>query len=112
MKFVTTNIARDLQLELEAKFNKPHNITIFSDFKYCLNYRLSGNTDPISNIFRIEDYFNYLANQKYIIPELIKGIILLNVLSQKWQSVAKIYLQGNKKVNDIKFATVKYTITN
>ena len=104
--------AQKLWSELETEFNKPHNMTIFSDFRYCLDYCLPGNTDPVPDILRIEDHFNYLSNQQCTIPELIKGMILLNALPSKWHSVTEIYLQGNNEVGDIKFATVKYAITN
>jgi len=64
------------------------------------------------DILKIEDCFNCLANQQCSIPELIKGMILLNALLPKWHSIAEIYLQGNDEVDDIRFSTVKYTITN
>jgi len=55
--------ARNLWSELDEEFNQPHNMTIFSDFKYCLDYRLSGHSDPMLDILKIEDRFNCLANQ-------------------------------------------------
>ena len=51
-------------------------MTIFSDFKYYLDYCLSGNTDPVPDILRIEDCFNCLSNQQCTIPKLIKEMIL------------------------------------
>ena len=104
--------ARDLWSELDEEFNQPHNMTIFSDFKYCLDYHLLGHSDPMPDILKIEDCFNCLANQQCSIPELIKGMILLNALPPKWHSIAEIYLQGNNEVNDIRFSTIKYAITN
>ena len=104
--------ARNLWSELDEEFNQPHNMTIFSDFKYCLDYHLLEHSDPMPDIFKIEDCFNCLANQQCSIPELIKGIILLNALPPKQHSIAEIYLQGNNEVNDIRFSTVKYAITN
>ena len=102
--------ARNLWSELDEEFNQPHNMTIFSDFKYCLDYHLLGHSDPMPDILKIEDCFNCLANQQCSIPELIKGMILLNALPPKWHSIAEIYLQGNNEVNDIRFSTVKYAI--
>ena len=87
-------------------------MTIFSDFKFCLDYCLSGNTDPMPDILKIEDCFNCLANQQCSILELIKEMVLLNTLPPKWYSVAEIYLQNNNEVDNIKFSTVKYAITN
>ena len=106
------NTTRELQLELEKEFNQPYNMTIFSDFKFCLDYCLSGNSDSMSDILKIENCFNCLANQQCSIPELIKEIVLLNALPPRQHSVAEIYLQGNDEVDDIKFSTVKYIITN
>ena len=104
--------ARNLWSELDEEFNQPHNMTIFSDFKYYLDYRLSGHSDPIPDILKIEDCFNYLANQQCSISEFIKGMILLNALPPKWHSIAEIYLQENSEVDDIRFSTVKCAITN
>ena len=70
----------NLWSELDEEFNQPHNMTIFSNFKYCLDYHLSGHSDPMPNILKIENCFNCLANQQCSIPELIKGMILLNAL--------------------------------
>ena len=55
-------------------------MTIFSDFKFCLDYHLSDNSDPMPDILKIEDCFNCLANQQCSILELIKEIVLLNTL--------------------------------
>jgi len=71
MKFKTWSLKNNkiyktilLQLwsELEIKFNKLHNMTIFNNFKYYLDYCLSENTNLILDIFKIKDYFNYLSN--------------------------------------------------
>ena len=102
--------ARNLWSELDEEFNQPYNMTIFSDFKYCLDYHLLGHSDSMPDILKIEDCFNCLANQQCSIPELIKGMILLNALPPKWHSIAEIYLRGNNEVNDIRFSTVKYAI--
>ena len=65
-----------------------------------------------SSYFLWQDYCNYLANQQCSIPELIKGMILLNTLLPKWHSNTEIYLQENDEVDDIRFSIVKYAITN
>jgi len=57
-----THTAKELWSELEEEFNQPHHMTIFSDFKFCLDYCLLDNTDPIPDILKIEDHFNCLAN--------------------------------------------------
>jgi len=47
--------ARNLWSELDEEFNQSYNMTIFSDFKYYLVYHLSGHSDPMPDILKIED---------------------------------------------------------
>ena len=45
-----------------------------------------------------------------MIPEYIQGVILLNVISSKWDHVVAYYVQGQQMISTITFSTIQTAI--
>ena len=68
---------------------------LYADFVAATNFRLSGSGNPDPEIARLSHLFQKLHVNNLELPEMIKAMMLLRAIPQKWESIAQIAVQSN-----------------
>ena len=67
-------------------------------------------SNPAKDMMNLYTYLEYLWANQVVIPEYIQGMMLLNVVPNKWDYVAAYYVQQQQMVASITFTTIQTAI--
>ena len=93
---------------LEDQFGTPGAAIIFADFKLLTAFRLSGG-NPAPEISKMITLLERLKVNHCEFNGFVQTMILLNVLPQKWDHVASVYIQETK-VSDFNLVKLREQI--
>jgi gag-polypeptide of LTR copia-type len=95
---------------LDAAFRQPGMSSIYADLQAALHVKISGSQNLQVEMQRMLTLFERLnANGMAIAPPM-QGMMLLNALPVKWDSVGMVYLQGQNVLANVTFAAVRDAI--
>jgi Domain of unknown function (DUF4219) len=87
---------------LEDAFGTPSLAIIHTDFKKAISFRLTGG-NPALEIASLYTLFAHLKANKAELSEFYQVMLLIKVLTAKWDLLASAYMHENHKVEDYKF---------
>ena len=93
---------------VEDQFGTPGAAIIFADFKSLTAFRLSGG-NPAPEISKMITLLECLRVNHCEFNGFVQTMILLNVLPQKWDHIASVYIQETK-VNDFNLVKLREQI--
>jgi hypothetical protein len=97
--------AKGIWMLLEDKYSKEGLSTTYSIFKQAVEFRIQGNGNPEPEVTKLAQLLARLKTNKVILPKIIQGMILLQAIPKKWDSVAAVILQRYDET-DLTFAIV------
>ena len=65
--------------------------SIYQDFKATMAMKI-GTSNPAKDMMNLYTYLEYLQANQVVIPEYIQGMMLLNVIPNKWDHVMAYYV--------------------
>jgi len=74
--------AKSLWNYLCDKYGSPGPAFVFVDYQYTRHFQISGNSDPASQIAKLNTLYTRLEENKCNIPSLICIMILLSIIPQ------------------------------
>ena len=94
---------------LQMQFASEGISSIYQDFKAAMAVKI-GMSNPAKDMTNIYTYLKHLQANQVVIPEYIQGMMLLNVIPNKWDHVTAYYVQQQQMVAYVTFTTIKTTI--
>ena len=95
---------------LKIAYATPGLSVIFADFKQAVGFRLTGaNLAAKLECDRLQGLLDHLMTNKVTLSELLKAMILINAIPNKWDNAAS-HLLLNHSFDDLKFANVHKAI--
>jgi gag-polypeptide of LTR copia-type len=93
---------------LDNAFGQPGIGSVSADLQAALHVKISGGQNLQVEMLTL---FERLHANGMTISDPIQGIMLLNALPAKWDSIAMVYLQGQNVLANVTFAMVRDAIT-
>ena len=93
---------------LEEQFGKPGVAMIFANFRALTAFRLTGGS-PAPEISKMITLLERLCANHCEFNGFVQSMILLNVLPQKWDHIASVYIQETE-VNDFNLVKIREQI--
>ncbi|KZP30222.1 hypothetical protein FIBSPDRAFT_1038538 [Athelia psychrophila] len=90
-------------------YGTPGASTIYADFKAAAKFYISGNSHPAPEINKLTQIIEHLKVDKVDLPELVRAMMLLNAIPQKWEAIPTIVLQQHETTK-LTFAVVRDVI--
>ena len=83
--------------------------SIYQNFKATMAMKI-GTSNPAKDMTTLYTYLEHLRANQVVIPEYIQGMMLLNVVPNKWDHVVAYYVQQQQMVNTITFTAIQTAI--
>jgi gag-polypeptide of LTR copia-type len=102
--------AHTLWQALDNAIGQPGISSIYADLQAVLHVKISGGQNPQVEMQQPLTLFERLHANGMAISDPIQGMMLLNALPPKWDSVSMVYLQEQNVLANVTFATVRDAI--
>ena len=102
--YVENKTSYEAYKALKDAFSVVGPAVVFSDFRALLNTQITGNENPLPAIEEMRMLHSRLSMNGVTLDEFVKGMLLVNAIPQKWETVATVIMQGKKA--DITFDKV------
>ena len=79
--------------------------SIYQDFKAAMAMKI-GTSNPAKDMKTLFTYLEHHQANQVVIPEYIQGMMLLNMIPNKWDHVTAYYVQAQQTVASITFSTI------
>ncbi|KZP09578.1 hypothetical protein FIBSPDRAFT_702407, partial [Athelia psychrophila] len=77
--------ANEAWTALKSAYGTPGASAIYADFKAAAKFYISGNSHPAPEINQLAQIIERLKVNKVDLPELVRAMMLLNAIPQKWE---------------------------
>ena len=104
------NTARLMWESLNTTFGQPGVSAIFADYQAAISLEVTGGQNPQVEIQQLNTLFEHLAVNGMSISDPMQGMILLNTLPEKWDSVGMVYLQSTCQLTNVSFQAVREAV--
>ena len=95
---------------LNTMFGQPGMSAIFADYQAAISFKVTGGQNPLVEIQQLNTLFECLAANSMSISDPMQGMILLNALPVKWDSVGMVYLQSTCQLINVSFQAVREVV--
>ena len=95
------NTARLMWDSLNTMFGQPGVSAIFADYQAAISLKVTGGQNLQVEIQQLNTLFECLAANGMSISDPMQGMILLNALPAKWDSVGMVYLQSTCQLTNV-----------
>jgi gag-polypeptide of LTR copia-type len=102
--------AHALWQAMDNAFGQPGISSEYADLQAALHVKISGSQNLQVEMQQLLTLFERLRANGMQINDPIQGMMLLNALPSKWDGVAIVYLQGQKVLANVTFASVRDAI--
>jgi gag-polypeptide of LTR copia-type len=102
--------AHTLWQALDNAFGQPGISSIYADLQAALHMKILGGQNLQIEMQWLLTLFERLCANGMAISDPIQGMMLLNALPPKWDSVSMVYLQGQNVLANVTFAAVRDAI--
>jgi hypothetical protein len=109
-KVPTPKNAKMVWDKLKSEFKKTSISSIYALFVKALEHRLTGNRDPNIDLAQISDYFDKMKANKCDIPKVLRAIIILVKIPQKWSNQVSYIMSKVEKVQDLTVSLIKTSL--
>ena len=90
---------------LQTQFVSGGIFSIYQDFKSAMAMKI-GMSNPAKDMTSLYTYLEHLRANQVVIPEYIQGMMLLNMIPNKWDHIVAYYVQQQQMVNTITFTAI------
>ena len=104
------NTARLMWDSLNTTFGQPGMSAIFADYQAAISLKVTGGQNLQVEIQQLNTLFKLLAVNGMSISDPMQGMILLNALPTKWDSVGMVYLQSTHQLTNVSFQAVREAV--
>jgi hypothetical protein len=84
--------------------------SVYADLQAALHVKILGGQNPQVEMQWMLTLFERLCANRMMISNPIQGMMPLNTLPEKWDSIAMVYLQGQNVLANVTFAMVRDAI--
>ena len=95
---------------LNTMFRQPGMSAIFADYQAAISLKVTGGQNPQVKIQQLNTLFKCLAVNGMSISDPMQGMILLNTLPVKWDSVGMVYLQSTCQLTNVSFQAMREVV--
>src|SRR6202789_4132894 len=105
------NGADDIWNHLKREYSTPSLSYAYQQFKIAMNFKIDTSCHPSPQIDYLQGVYSHLDGINIKIPEALQGMMLLNVVPTKWETLVPLIL-SDTAINNLTIVHIKKFLIN